>query len=223
MGGNGRDLEGEADDDEDDRERDDGDVAALGHGVGHAGQPGGAGDAVEQRHPVEHDGRGEHAEQEVLHPRLVALLIPLPPRRQHVGGMESTEGDEDAHQVAGRGHHHHAEHRAEQQEVVLALVVVALLDVGGREQDDDVTGQKEERLQDQREVVDDVATVEHGTVVAVDGQRQDRHQGGQQPQTGDGRRRPLLPFRQEEVGDQQHDDRAGEDDLGRERVVVDRR
>ena len=55
--------------------------------------------------------------------------------------------------------------RAQEQEVVLALVVVALLDVGGRQQDDHVAGQQEQRLQDQCEVVDDVATAEHGTVV----------------------------------------------------------
>ena len=166
------------------------------HRVRHAGQERGPGHPVEERHAVEHHGRGEHAEQEVLHARLVALLVPLAPRGQHVGGDgEQLEGDEDADQVAAGGHHHHAQDRGQQQEVVLALVVVALLHVGGRQQDDDVPGQQEERLQHQREVVDHVAAAEHRAVRAVDGEREDRHQRGQQARARRWSRSPTSAAR----------------------------
>ena len=139
----GADLEGEADDHEHDADTSmPPTLAPLAVMLrSDVAQQGAAGNPVQQAHPVEHDRAGEHAEQVVLHARLVALRVPLAPRGHHVGrDRQELEGDEHADQVARTRHHHHAEHAAEQQHVVLALVVLAVLDLVGGEQHDDVAG-----------------------------------------------------------------------------------
>jgi hypothetical protein len=197
-------------------------IAVRGEVVLDAGEDRGARDAVQQRHPVEHHGRGEHAEQEVLHARFVAPQVPLAPRRQHVGrdGQE-LEGHEDAHEVAARGDHHHPEHGREEEHVVLPVVVVALLHVVRRHEDDDVGGEQEEALEHKGEVVDDVGAVEHhaGGLVG-EGEGEDRDEGREDADSGERRQRPLAIVLDEQVEEQQEHDDAAEDDLGREGVVV---
>ena len=95
-------LEAEADDDEHDRQGVQAAELAVGGDVGgDVGEQRRVGDAVQQAHPVEHDRAGEHAEQEVLHARLVALRVALAPRGQHVGGDgQELQGDEHADEIA---------------------------------------------------------------------------------------------------------------------------
>ena len=120
------DLEGEADDDEDDAQRDEGrratEPVAVGQARADVRQEGAAREAVEQGHAVEHHRGGEDAHQVVLHPRLVAVQVALAPAREHVGrDRQELEGDEDRHEIARGRHHDHAEERRQQEEVVLAL------------------------------------------------------------------------------------------------------
>ena len=184
-----------------------------------------AGRPVQQAHAVQQHGRREHAEQVVLDAGLVRLDVTLAPRGQHVGrDRQQLERHEDAHEVARRGHHHHAEHAAQHQDVELTLVVAALFELGLAHQDHDVGDEQEQRLEDQRVVVDDVATVEHRTgVVADHGQRDDRDERGQRHEAGDGGDRPLLRLLEHQVDHQHEVDAEHDDDLGRERVPVDRR
>ena len=164
-------------------------------------------DAVEQAHPVQQHGDGEHAEQVVLDARLVALGVPLAPRGEHVGrDRQQLEGDEHVIEVARRRHHHHAEHAAQQQHVVLALVVAALLERGLADQHHHVAGEQEQRLHHEREVVHDVAAVEQRSCPLVVHHRQghDRDERAEQDDPGDRRRRPLLRLVDQQVGSE-HD------------------
>ena len=184
-----------------------------------------AGGAVQQAHAVQQHGAGEHAEQVVLDAGLVALAVALAPGGQHVGGdRQQLEGDEHADEVAARRHHHHAEHAAQQQHVELALVVAALLQLGLAHQHDDVGGEQEQRLEDQRELVDDVAAVEQRPrVVADHGQRDERDAGAEQDEPGERGGGPLLRLVDEQVGGQHDVDADDQHELGRERVPVDDR
>ncbi len=124
----------------------------------------------------------------------------------HVGGdRQQLERHEDAHEIASRGHHHHAEHAAQQQHVELALVVAALFEFGLAQQHHDVGSQQEQRLQDQRVVVDHVSPVEQRSH-AVAGDREDHHcdEAAQQHEAGDRRDRPLLRFGELQI--EQQDD-----------------
>ena len=158
-------------------------------------------------------------------PASLLFGVALAPRRQHVRrDRQQLEGDEHADEVAARRHHHHAEHAAQQQHVVLALVVAALLELGLADQHDDVGGEQEQRLDDQRELVDDVATVEQRAhVVADDTERHDRHERAEQHEPGERGGRPLLGLVDQQVGAEHDVDADDEHQLGREGVPVDRR
>ena len=180
-----------------------------------------AGQPEDERHAVQHHGRRQHAEEVVLDRGLVRLRVVLPPARQHVRRHgDQLERHEDRDEIPGRCHHDHPEHGAEQQEVVLALVVVALADVVDRHEQRDVRHEEEEALQSEGVVVHHVRPAEHRARRPVGGQRQDRHQRCQHTDRGEARRLEPLTVAEEEVGDEHDDDRRREDDLGRERVVV---
>ncbi len=145
----------------------------------------------------------------------------LAPTGQQVGrDGQRLESHEDREEVTGRGHDRHAEQRCQEQHVVLALVVVALLDVVGRYQDRDVARHEEQRLHQEGVVVDDVRPAEHRPVGAVAGQIQDRDHRGETAEAGDRGRLVLLPLLEEEIRDEDHDDGRREDDLRRQRGVV---
>ena len=96
-----------------------------------------AGVAVDQRDAVEEEARGEGAEEEVLHRRLLAQQ-PAPPReaaQQVERQRQHLEGDEHREQVTGRGEEHHAADREQQQRVDLGVVEAGggALGVGARE------------------------------------------------------------------------------------------
>ena len=112
----------------------------------------------------------------------------------------------------------------EQQHVVLALVIAAFFDLVRRQQHDDVSAQQEQRLQHEAEVVDDVAVVEHRPDVAADhAEGDDRQQRAEQHEARQRCHDPPPALADEEVDEQHHADPGTEHDLGRERVIVDRR
>jgi len=126
----GRDLETKTDDDEQDRQDQRRFVLHARGGLRDAGEGDLSGEAVEEREPVEQDGGGEDAEDEVLHRSLVRLDVTLsPPGQQIEGAGGQLEGDEEDDQITGRCHDHRAQERGDEQEVVLALVVTIGLDV----------------------------------------------------------------------------------------------
>jgi hypothetical protein len=143
----------------------------------------------------------------------------------HVGGdRQELERDEHADEVARRCHHHHAQDARQQQHVVLALVIAALFDLVGRQQHDDVAAQQEEGFQHEAEVVDHVAIVEHRSHVAADdSQRDDWQERTEQDEARQRGEHPPLALTDEQVDQQHHADPGTEHDLGRERVIVDRR
>ena len=197
-------------------------AAQVVHLVADLDQDGRTGEAVDERHAVEHHARGEHAHQVVLEAGLVAAQVALAPRRQHVGGhRQQLEGHEDGHQIPRRCHDHHAQHRAEDEDVVLALPVVALGDVVGGQQHHHVPGDHEHPVEHQGEVVDHEGAAEHRPVGAVDGQGDERDGRGQQADAGQRGQRALGIAPGEQVDHDHEHDHAGEHDQRRERVVVD--
>ena len=142
---------------------------------------------------------------------------------KHVGGdRDRLQRDEEGDEVAARRHDAHAEHRREQQEIELALVVVAFGDVVDREQDRHVGDDQEEALQRERVVVDHVRATEHRPVVAVDGEGEYGDQRTEHADRRDPRRLPRAAIGQQEVGDEDDEDGRDENDVGRERVPIDR-
>ena len=216
------DLEREADDDEEDPHRHD---RFAGHRAADAladlDENRRVRRAKDERHAVEHHRARQHAEQVVLERRLVALQVALAPPGKHVRrDRQGLEGDEDRDEVPRRGHDDHAEQRRQDQEVVLALVVVAFLDVARRHQHDDVADDEEQRLEDEREVVHDVRPADHGATVSIGRESDDGNERGQQPEAGDVGKDPLAAFVEQRVAEQHEHQRTREDDLGRQRVIV---
>ena len=118
------DLEGEADQQQADRDEDErvvahrlrGQVGADAIEARAAAQPVGEGDAVEE------ERARERAEQEVLERRLGRPRIVAPDAGQHVDGdRQDLERDEDHQQIVGGRHHDHAGDREQDERVVLAL------------------------------------------------------------------------------------------------------
>ena len=121
-------------------------------------------------------------------------------------------------------HHDHAHDAGEQHHVVLALVIAAFLDLVGGEQHHDVAGEQEEALHHETEVVDDVTAVEHrSNVVAGHAEGDHGQQRGEQHEARQRRHDPPLAVGDEQVDEQNHRDPDAENDLGRERVIVDLR
>ena len=96
-----RHLEGKADEHERDSQRDDG----LRGNVGTKFRPDvnkqrRTRDSKNQRHAVKQNRRSENAHEVVLQTRFIALLITLPPCRQHVGrDGDEFEGNKDADEI----------------------------------------------------------------------------------------------------------------------------
>ena len=86
--------------------------------------------AVQQRHAVQHDGRGEHAKEEILDACFVALDVALAPCGKHVcGDGQKLECNEDGNKISRGRNHNHAQNAGEQQEVILATPVFVFFNV----------------------------------------------------------------------------------------------
>ena len=111
------DLEGEADEHEDDpadQQRVDRQRAA--HRLGDLRELGVPGLAVHQRHPEEEERGGEGAEQQVLDRRLLGALLLAGESAQDVErDREQLDGEEDDHEAGGAGQQHHP-HRGRHQQ-----------------------------------------------------------------------------------------------------------
>ncbi len=93
----------------------------TGHSGAHHAEIDAAGGAVDQRHAVEEETRGERAEQEILERGLIGALIVAQIAGQDVAGDGGDlQADEDDDQVVGRGHDGLAGDGEQQQRVVLA-------------------------------------------------------------------------------------------------------
>ncbi len=108
--------------------------------------------------------------------------------------------------------------------VELALVVAALFEFGLAQQHHDVGRKQEQRLEDQRVVVDHVPPVEQRShAVTGDSEHHDRNETAQQHEAGDRCDRPLLRFGELQIEQQDDVDADRQHDLGRERSPIDRR
>ena len=126
----GADLEEQADRDHDEAAQ----QQTLRAGVGRDGrvelrEAHAPGVAVEQRDAVEHDGRGQRAEQEVLERRLLAEQATTARHRgqQVQRQREDLDGHEQHQQVVGGDEQHHAEDREHQQREDLRVLAAQAL------------------------------------------------------------------------------------------------
>ena len=215
--------------------------------VGDARQPHRAGVAVEQRHAVQEERRGERAEQEVLQRR---LLREEPPATREAAQQverqrEHLERDEHRQQVVGRREHQHAADREHQQREDLglgdaggrqrALVLGArqgragrgeraagVQCLLGRRQQAGQREQQDRALQELRRAVDGDGALRDDRDVA--GGQHERDERPDQPRRGQTELHLVAPQARHEGLDQHADHRDTEDDQHRsEQPVVDAR
>ncbi len=139
------------------------------------------------------------------------------------GDRDRLQRDEQRDEIARARHDAHAEGGDEQQEVELTVVVVALGDVVDREQHRDVRRDDEERLQRKCVVADHVGAVEETPLVAGMRERRDGDERAEQAHRGDARRAPRLAVGQDQVGEEHHDHRRDQHEVGREGVPIEGR
>ena len=140
----GRDLEGEARDDEHQPEQQTQRDMAVGRRLDDAGEVRGAGEAIGQRGAIEQQARAERAQHEILQAGLGRLHAVPAQRRDDIERQRlQLQPHVERHQVGGRDHHHHAYHRQGDQQRVFEAQQVAAGHValahqqhrGGRQQD----------------------------------------------------------------------------------------
>ncbi len=199
-----RDLEPEPDQHQQHRHDHGGVSGQIGAGGGDLGEADTAGETEDERHPVQHQGGGEHPQHVVLEGGLVGPDVALaPPGEQEQGAGGELEADEEDDQVASGGHHHRAEQRGQHQQVVLALVVAVRLDVGDRHEQDQVGAHDQEALEDEGEAVDHVGAAEHRPGLALDSEQDQRHRRQRHPRHRQ-RGHPVLPLPGQEEVEREH-------------------
>ena len=116
------------------------------------GRPGGA---VDEGDAVEQERRGEAAQDEVLHPRLLALDAPQLAGRHHVEREgERLEAEEEHDEIVGRRHDHAARGGHQHQRVDLGPVELDAAEVVVEEQRGDEHGHADDEGEEEREAVE---------------------------------------------------------------------
>ena len=168
---------------------------------GDPGQRGGAGGAVDHGDAVEHHGRREGAEHEVLEAGLARLQpAPVEGGQDVQGDREDLEGQEHDDEVVGRGHQQHARRRQQQEGVVLGPLDLFPAEVALGDQEPEGGGGQDDRPGEDGEAVDGHHARQGlvGGAVGDDGPQLDGDQarGGHAGQADDqvlGRQVPPAP------------------------------
>ncbi len=115
----------------------------------------GAERSVDQRHPVEQDGRRGRSEHEVLDRALVALVLELEVADQDVDRQRHQfEADVEAGEVGSGSHHEHADGGKEDQGDVLTPAVARTLEITRRHQNGQGPGKQNQQLEKDRQMID---------------------------------------------------------------------
>ena len=154
-----RNLEAEAGEQEHQSERQA--DAALGGGLGDAGERDRAAEAVNQRGAVEQHAGRQRAENEVFQPGLGRTHVVAADRRDHVERQaHQFEAEIERDQVGRRNQHQHAGGRQQDQHRILEPLLLLAAEIVERHQDRDRRAGQRQELQEAREVVDDEAAAE---------------------------------------------------------------
>ncbi len=202
MEGDGRDLEGEADEDEG---RADGQQHARSRGGGEdGGEVGRPRRAEDQRDPIDDESRRERAEQEIFNACFLGrhhFAVESGKNVERDG--EHFEGKEDDNEVGGLHHEHHANHAEEQQGVVFAALQSHAFDVAKGQRHAEQTADELQGVEEGRETVahDHAAEGCAGRPAELgegDAERDGEARGGQRGSD------PLLGPGDEQIHQQEH-------------------
>ncbi|KAG1448897.1 hypothetical protein G6F57_016743 [Rhizopus arrhizus] len=178
-----------------------------------------AGGAVDQRHAVQQQARGQRTEHDVLHRRFRGQAVLAVAGHQRVGAQrQQFQTQVDHQQAAGRDQDHHAGGAEQDQHRDLALEQVAITQVAPAIDQGQAAEQHDPGLHHVRGGIAHEHAMEDLPLPAHAGGQHEQHHGqrSEREQVGD----DLVPVADEQVEDHQGEGAADQHQLGSERWQV---